>query len=119
VLTVDGTTLLAWDEESKAFLYPLGGGAPKPLPFLTRDYNALSFSADGRSLYVTRRSEGPFKVWRVDLANGRVELWRELPYVDPAGSVTVRVEGITPDGKSLAYVVFRTLSELYLAEGLK
>ena len=119
VLTLDGTTLLARDEESKAFLYPLGGGAPKPLPFLTREYNAIRFSADGRSLYVTRRRERPAKVWRVDLASGRVELWRELPYVDPAGIMGVRVEGITPDGKSLAYVVFRTLSELYLVEGLQ
>jgi len=120
VLTVDGTTLLAWDEESKAFLYPLGDGAPKPLPFLTRDYNTISFSADGRSLYATRRGgERPAKVWRVDLANGRVELWRELPYVDPAGITSVRVEGITPDGKSLAYVVFRSLSELYVGEGLR
>jgi Tol biopolymer transport system component len=119
VLTVDGTTLLAWDEESKAFLYPMGGGTPKPLPFLTRDYNAINFSADGRALYVTRQSESPSKVWRVDLASGRVELWRELLYIEPAGLTTVRVEGITPDGKSLAYVVFRTLSDLYLADGLK
>ena len=119
VLTVDGAALLAWDEEAKAFLYPLSRGAPKPLPFLTRAYNAIRFSADGRSLYVTRRGERPAKVWRVDLASGHVELWRELPYIDPAGITGVRVEGITPDGKSLAYVVFRTLSELYLADGLK
>jgi sugar lactone lactonase YvrE len=116
---VDGTTLLAWDEESKAFLYPVGGGTSKPLPFLTRDYNAINFSADGRSLYVTRRSETPPKVWRVDLANGHIVLWRELPFIDPAGSTSVIIEGITPDGKSLVYSLFRGLSELYLAEGPK
>jgi eukaryotic-like serine/threonine-protein kinase len=119
VLTVDGTTLLAWDEESNAFLYPLSGGTPKPLPFLTREYNAITFSSDGRSLYVTRRNEMPPKVWRVDLANGRIVLWRELPFIDPAGTTSVIIERITPDGKWMAYSVFRSLTELYLAEGLK
>jgi eukaryotic-like serine/threonine-protein kinase len=116
---VDGTTLLALDSEANAFLYSLDGGTPKPLPFLTSDHNLLNFSEDGRSVYVTRRGERPPRVWRVDLANGRIELWRELPHIDPTGNMFVNGVRITPDGKSLAYAVFRSVSELYLAEGLK
>jgi Tol biopolymer transport system component len=119
VLTSDGATLLAWDEASKAFLYSVSGGEPKLLPFLTRAYNEITFSADGRFLYATRMGETPPKVWRVDLANGRIVPWRELPFIDSAGFTRVLIEGITPDGRSLVYSLFRSLSELYLAEGLK
>jgi eukaryotic-like serine/threonine-protein kinase len=119
VLTADGTTLLAFDAKRKAFLYPLDGGPPRPVPFLSQDYNALSFSADGRSLYVTKPSEHPPKVSRLDLATGRIQNWRELLYIDPTGSTTVSNLQITPDGKSLAYIVARAMSELCLVEGLK
>ena len=118
-MTADGATLLAWDGESKAYLYPLDGGTPKPLPFLNRDNGVPGFSADGRSLYVTKRGEKPLTVWRVDLASGRFERWRELSYIDPAGVTSVYGVRITPDGKSLAYGVFRTMADLYVAEGLK
>uniref|UniRef100_Q01VZ5 Serine/threonine protein kinase n=1 Tax=Solibacter usitatus (strain Ellin6076) TaxID=234267 RepID=Q01VZ5_SOLUE len=118
VLSVDGTSLLALDSEAKAFLYPLGGGTPKPLPVLTTDERLMSFSEDARSIFVARRSERLAKVWRVDLSSGRMELWRELP-IDPAGQTRVNSVQITPDGKSLVYAVVRNSSELYLAKGLR
>jgi hypothetical protein len=81
VLTADGATPLALDSESKAWLFPLNGGAPKLPPFHTPDYIPMSFSADGRSLYA--RKGGELKIWRVDLATGRIEIGRELRYTDP------------------------------------
>jgi hypothetical protein len=116
-LAADGATVLALDSESKAWLFRLNGGAPKLLPFLTPVYIPMTFSADGRSVYA--RKEGEPKIWRVDLATGRIELGRELPYIDPAGYTRIAQLVITPDGKSLAYTLARSLSELYLVEGLK
>jgi hypothetical protein len=46
-------------------------------------------------------------------------MWREIPVTDPAGLIQTSAIQITPDGKSLAYLVARSLSELYLVEGLK
>src|SRR5208337_3211396 len=63
LLTPDGASLLVFDSASNAFLYPMDGGAPKPLPFLTREYNPLGFSEDGRSVYVWR-PRNRTKVWR-------------------------------------------------------
>ena len=85
MLTPDGASLLVFDSDYKAFLYPLNGGTPKPLPFLTRRYNPLSFTADGRSLYVLKRGDQPPGIWRLDLATGREEIWRQIPPMDPAG----------------------------------
>jgi hypothetical protein len=118
-LTTDGTTLLARDSESKAYLLLLDGGAPKPLPFLTQDYTPMRFTADGRSLYALKQHENPPKIWRIDLGTGRSEIERELPYLDPAGFTSIAGIQITPDGKSLAYTFRRVLSELYLVEGLR
>lgn len=119
ILTSDGATLLVYDSRQKAFLYPLNGRAPKPLEFLTPEYQALRFSADGRALFVLKRNERSARVWRLDLATGHFGIWRDIPFADPAGLMAVRAIRITPDGKSLAYLIYRDLSELYLAEGLK
>jgi hypothetical protein len=119
VLTHDGSTLLVRDSESKAWLYSLEGGAPKPLPFLNPADIVLTFSADGRFLYVTKGGEVPRQIRRVTLADGRFELWRETPAVDSAGLRGLNSVQITPDGESIAYAGFRTVSELYMAEGLK
>lgn len=117
VLTTDGALLLVRDSRSNAFLFPIEGGAPKPLPFLTPGYKELSFSTDGRSLYVTRAGERPPRVWRVDLGSGRMQVWREIPFSDPA--VIVMGIQITSDGESLAYSFRKTLSELYVVHGLR
>jgi Tol biopolymer transport system component len=120
-VTPDGASLLVFDSESRAFLYPVEGGTPKPLPFLTVEYTPIVFAADGRSLFVWKKTEQTPKVWRVDLATGRVDVWREIPVPDRTGLQQNLVQSvqITPDGKYLAWRVGRTLSELYLVEGLR
>jgi Tol biopolymer transport system component len=118
VLSADGAVLLVYDAQSHAFLFPVEGGTPKPLPFLTADYTALTFSRDGRSLYAFRPGDRPAKVWRIDIATGNTEIWRTIPFNgDPAANV--RNIQITPDGKSLAYMLYQGGSELYWAHGLR
>jgi hypothetical protein len=58
-------------------------------------------------------------VRQVDLGTGHIQIWREVPFVDPAGVTSIGSLRITPDGQSLAYTVTRVLSALYLVEGLK
>lgn len=61
----------------------------------------------------------PAPVSRYELATGRKELWKELAPPDTTGvSWTYRVH-VTPDGRSYVYSYMRTLSELYLVEGLR
>jgi hypothetical protein len=77
------------------------------------------WSPDGRALYVYRRDELPTHVYRVDVASGRKELWKTIGPSDRAGVTGVGHIIMTPDGASYVYNYQRTLSDLYLVEGLK
>ena len=119
ILSPDGALLLVYDSPSNAFVFPISGGTPKPLPFLTSGHKALTFSADGRAIFVTKLRERPPTVWRIDLATGHQERWREIPLGDPTVTVWPASIQITPDGKSIAYSFRTNLSELYLVHGLR
>ncbi|MGH9316893.1 MAG: TolB family protein, partial [Thermoanaerobaculia bacterium] len=115
----DGKLVAARGPDQRLYLYPIAGGEPAPLPGLTADDTPVGWFADGRSLYVIRRRELPAKVYRMDVATGLKELWRELMPSDSAGVTNISPPLLASDGKSYAYSYVRTLSDLYLVEGLK
>ena len=78
----------------------------------------VRWSGDGRFLYVYGWRELPLKVYRLDLATGRKELWKEVMPSDAAGIRAFPQIFLTPDGKSYVYQLRRFLSDLYLVEGL-
>ena len=55
----------------------------------------------------------------IDLATGKRTLWRSLSPADPAGVGQIGPIVMAPDGSSYIYGYHRTLSDLYLVEGLK
>jgi hypothetical protein len=59
------------------------------------------------------------QVFSIDLASGRRELWRELAPEDKAGVPALSRICLTRDAKSYAFGYLRTLSELYLVDGLR
>ena len=115
----DGKLVAVRGPDQRLYFYPLAGGEPSAIPGLTAEDEPTAWSADGRFLYVYRRRELPAKVYRLDIATGRKELWRELMPFDAAGVVAISPPLVAPDGKSYAYRYVRTLSDLYLVEGLK
>jgi hypothetical protein len=58
-------------------------------------------------------------VYQLDLTTGKRTLWRSLAPADPAGVSQIGPIVMTPDGRSYIYGYHRTLSDLYLVEGLK
>jgi serine/threonine protein kinase len=70
-------------------------------------------------LYVYRPGEFPAKVVKLDLTTGQRPLWRSLAPAHPAGVSQIGPIVMTPDDSSFIYGYHRTLSELYLVEGLK
>jgi Tol biopolymer transport system component len=115
----DGKSVLAQSQDGLQ-LYPLDGGAPRPLPFPEPGWPA-GWGADGRSLYVTDASDMQTRlnVYRQDIASGRRELWRTLAPPDPAGLEAVGPVVVTPDGGAYCYTYVRTLGTIYVVEGLK
>ncbi len=72
-----------------------------------------------RSGATAARGEIPTKIYRFDLATGQRAVWREISVADRSGVELDPIVALTPDGKTCAYTVVRTLSDLYLVDGLK
>ena len=77
------------------------------------------WTTDGRSLYIYRPSELPARVYRIEISTGKRMLWKQIMPSDSAGVDLISPILITPPGKSYVYEYGRTLSDLYLVEGLK
>jgi hypothetical protein len=104
---------------SNLSLFPIAGGEPKPIAGLEPGESVIRWSADGRYLFLSKLEEPSFlKMSRLDVVNGRKELWKELRTPDPVG-VTIRDVVITPDGKSFAYSFQRDITTLFLIGGLR
>jgi WD40 repeat protein len=113
----DGRFVAAVSKSSRLHVYPVGGGKAEVILDLKASESPCQWSADGKSLYV--RSRGThMSISRVELATGKKVPWRMFNLPDPAGSNLFGAV-LTPDGRSYAYTYFRTLSDLYLVNGLK
>jgi hypothetical protein len=77
------------------------------------------FTGDGRSVYDYNNAGLPSVVSLLDIASGKRKLWKTVVPADPAGVDNVGNYIITPDGRSYVYSYSRSLSDLYLVEGLK
>jgi Tol biopolymer transport system component len=110
------------NESAAVVLFPLDGGEPRPIPFLTAGDYPMVFSEDGDSLYVASSRWGgsfPVHVVRLNLQTGRREPWLEFAPPDRAGVGFRFGWRLTPNGRFYAYYYDRELSDLYLVEGLK
>jgi Tol biopolymer transport system component len=114
----DGKWTIVRGPDRRRYLYPIAGGEPTPIPGLDQKDAIDQGSADGRFLYVRRSGEVPLKSYRLEIATGKKEPWRTLMPSDPAG-VWSLAGGPTPDGESYLYGFIRTLSDLYLVEGVR
>ena len=69
-------------------------------------------------LYLSSR-ELPTKIYRLDLVTGQRVMWKELIPSDPAGVSQIGPVIVTPTANAYVYGYHRTLSDLYLVDGLK
>ena len=119
VISSKGDFVATLGPDHKAYLYSVRGGQPVPVAGTQPDEVPTGWSADGRSIYVFRFGEIPAKVFQVELSTGRRKVWKELVPADAAGIDTIRGITLTPDARAYVYGYIRTLSDLYLVEGLK
>jgi Tol biopolymer transport system component len=118
-ISPDGRFLAATGPAGPA-LFPVEGGAPRPFSGLLKDEEPMRWSGDGGSVYVRSPSAFYPRIFRIDVSTGRRTFVKELVPPDPAGLVAVGLRvRMTADGRSYAYGYTRTLSELFVATGLK
>ena len=85
---------------------------PNPVP------DIAGWSGDGKSLYVYD-SEVPLKMYRLDIASGKMTFLRTLTPTDHAGVIRIAPVATNPEGSEFAYSYFQTLSVLYVISGLR
>jgi len=119
LVSPDGKALFARDLNGEGWLYPLAGGKPQGVPGLVPEDIWVNWSNDGRSAYVYQDDKTHAQVFRLDLATGKRQSVRVLGTADTAGLTQVAPVRITADGKAYAYTYGRSLSNLYLADGVK
>ena len=100
-------------------LYPLDGSAkPKPVAGVQRGEVPIEWTPDGSALYVYRPTNIPAQVYKVTIATGQRELWKEISTTE-AGVYKMSPFFITPDASAYAYNALRTTNDLYVVEGLR
>jgi hypothetical protein len=102
-------------------LYPLDGGEPRSIAGLEKGEEPLRFDGDGTHLFLRTdaRDQPSLRVARLDLRTGRKEVWKEIRPADASGIPSIGPFYLTPDGSNYVYSHERTLSTLYLVEGLR
>jgi hypothetical protein len=117
VVSPDGRELVTRRPSGELSIVPVDGGAPRPLQRVQGF--PVGWSPDGGGILVRAPGSIPAHLQRVDLASGRVEPWRTISPVDPGGAYSIGRVIVAPDGRSVAYNVFRVSNELFLVEGLR
>ena len=115
----DGRFVAAQGPDSKIAIYPVGGGSPRTVAAPKAGESPILWSADGNSLYVYGTDEVPARVFKVDIASGRRELWKTIAPADRSGLNSIDSIVATPDGRSYAYSCTRILTNLEVVEGLR
>jgi Tol biopolymer transport system component len=115
----DGRYIAAQGPTKKVALYPIDGGSPRPIPGIVVGDDPVQWSADERFLYVRAAGDFPAMVYRLDTTTGNRDLWKAIGPQDPAGVRGVGKVLMTADASTYVYSYWRSLNELFLAEGIK
>jgi len=119
-ISPDGRSIVARGPDGQIAIYPTEPGRePQPVPGLEPEDMPLRWTADGRSLYVTRFSALPGVIDVVDVASGHRTPWKKFQPPDPSGVEQAGPAMISPDGTTYVYSFRRVLGDLFLATGIK
>jgi len=121
-LSPDARELAVTGPDGKAGVWLLDGGVMRPIPGLDSKYIIVGWTPDGASLYTSSRERQintTEKVYRVNIATGKMDLWREFGTTLPTGTSGVGPPRFSSGGDAYAYVYSQTLSEAYVVKGLK
>jgi Tol biopolymer transport system component len=118
-LSPDGRTVAGMTKDETIALYPLEGGRGVAVAASQKGEVPIQWSPDGAMIYVYRPTALPAQVYRITLATGARELWKQFTPTDPAGVYKIAPICMTRDAGAYAYNALRTMSDLYVVEGLR
>jgi Tol biopolymer transport system component/tRNA A-37 threonylcarbamoyl transferase component Bud32 len=100
-------------------LYSIDGGEKRPVPEIAPGATPAGWNEDGSAFFITRDGPSTKSIYSVDIATGKETLVREIQPRDPAGIDELGYTLVSGDGRAYVYTVHRTLSTLFLVEGLR
>jgi len=115
----DGRFVVGVDSNGAVAVYPMGGGAARPVPGLEPGFIPVQWSETGSILYGYQSGELPSRIYKVEINTGKRSVLQELRPGVPAGVVNVAPIVVSRDGMRFAYSYNQTLSVLYLISGLR
>jgi len=111
---------VAASTERGPVLFTIDAPDSRPCRGLQIDDAPLAWSPDGGAIFFSRLQQvGTVEIHRLDLSTGREKLVWSLSVQDPAGVRNWMGAGVSRDGKYYAYSFARSLSDLYVVDGLK
>jgi eukaryotic-like serine/threonine-protein kinase len=127
--TPDGQFILG-SSRGQHVLFRISDAKARSLSFLSSDDSPLEFTPDGRFLYVLRGSpwaDTQARVYqtmeaqidKVDVVTGARTAWKTIKPADTVGLEGINQVLVTPDGNAYCYGYLRTLSALFIIEGVK
>jgi WD40 repeat protein len=118
-LSPDGRTTAVMGPDGKWELWPLDGSGPRPIPGLDPKYRVRGWSPDGTSVYVIdgQDRERTQKVYRVNVATGKLEFWRSFGDSLPNGADASGDLFFAEN--AYAYLYVQDLAQAYVVKGLK
>jgi Tol biopolymer transport system component len=117
----DGRSVAVLGPDGKWSIWPLDGSGLRPIPNLDSKFLVSGWTPDGLSLYAAsnRLHTRTAKVYRANIATGKMELWKTFGEALGVGVTSVSAPRFSSDGGAYAYVYSQVLSQAYVVKGLK
>jgi Tol biopolymer transport system component/predicted Ser/Thr protein kinase len=117
----DGRSVAVRGPDGKWGVRPLDGSGMRLVPGLDSKWVVHDWSPDGASLYAdeSHRNEKAEKLYRVNVATGKIEFWKTFGTDLPAGETDAGPPHFSSDGSAYAYMHYQDLSVGYVVRGLK
>jgi hypothetical protein len=121
LLSPDGTKVIMRGPDGRLGVWRLGGNGLQIIPGLDPRYGVTGWWPDNLSVYAIMNQLGrrTIKVYKVNTATGKIENWKEFGAGLSGGISGVGAPLFSREGSAYAYVYVRTLSQAYVAKGLK
>jgi Tol biopolymer transport system component len=120
-LSPDGRNAAVMGPDGQWGVWPLDGSGFRPIPSLDSKFNVTGWTPDASSLYASsnRLQQRTARVYRVNVATGKMDLWKTFGESMSVGVTNVGAPHISDDGNAYAYVYSQVLSQAYVVRRLK
>jgi len=117
-ISADGDRLVFRRTDGSAVLLAVGSGRAEPLPAIGPEDTPIRFDQTGGQLFVAVREGDGLSVERLDLETGERRPWLALRPPNRVGIIYISPPVLNPAGDRYAYSYTRSLSDLFVVEGL-